>query len=311
MLFLALVIFLIGLCFVWAQQRTSVKSRRTPKGTVSELWQFPIKSCKGTMVNEVQLDALGIVHDRNLMVVTSEGMFITQRQKPRMSLISCARTETHITLSVDSKVVADLTVKLPSDDSKAQTLKVEIWDNEVEALVVEGTQAWFTSVLGSDARLVSVKPFATHSRPVDPRYNPTGDNTHVAFQDGFPQLVITDSSITDLNKILIQNGVDIQAIDSRRFRPNIVVKGFNAHEEDLWKKIRIGDTVFDAVKPCTRCAIPTIDPDTGKYNAGFQPIKTLRDYRSVGDKVIFGMNLIHRGEGNIHVGDTVEVLEWK
>jgi len=83
----------------------------------------------------------------------------------------------------------------------------------------------------------------------------------------------------------------------RRFRPNIVLDGIDAHDEDHIDRLEIdtpqGTVQLKLVKPCARCTIPGVDPDTGTQ--GFEVIDTLASYRSdprVDGAVTFGMNAI-------------------
>ena len=92
-----------------------------------------------------------------------------------------------------------------------------------------------------------------------------------------------------------------------RFRPNLVVSGCEPFAEDGWKKLRIGDITLRVVKPCSRCAIPNVDPATGER--GKEPISTLSKYRRQGNKIFFGQNVIADNSGEIEVGMSVEVVE--
>ena len=81
-----------------------------------------------------------------------------------------------------------------------------------------------------------------------------------------------------------------------RFRPNLVVRGTAPYEEDLWKRIRIGDVELAVVKPCSRCAIPTTDQETGERD-GKEPLRTLATYRKTELGVVFGQNVVHLATG--------------
>ena len=136
-------------------------------------------------------------------------------------------------------------------------------------------------------------------RQCDPVYAKPGEKT--AFSDGFPYLLISQASLDDLNQRLDT------AVEMKRFRPNLVIAGSQAFEEDNWKKIRIGDVSFRLVKPCSRCIIPSIDPQSGVKSA--EPLKTLSSYRKRDNKIFFGQNLIAEGSGILQTGMPVEVLE--
>ena len=135
-------------------------------------------------------------------------------------------------------------------------------------------------------------------RPVDPAYAQAGDR--VGFADGFPLLLTTQASLDAFNRELPS------AIGMERFRPNIVVAGSEPYAEDGWRRLRIGEIEFDVVKPCSRCVIPSIDPQTAQKQAVV--VQTLSRLRRRGDAVYFGQNLIQRGTGDIKRGDSVAVL---
>ena len=92
----------------------------------------------------------------------------------------------------------------------------------------------------------------------------------------------------------------------QRFRPNLVVSGCDAHAEDDWRRLRIGDVTLRVVKPCSRCIIPTIDPQTGRRAA--EPLRTLATYRRRDQQVLFGQNLVHDGPGTLRLGMPVDIL---
>ena len=138
------------------------------------------------------------------------------------------------------------------------------------------------------------------NRQVDPDYA-IGSN-QIAFSDSFPLLLISESSLIDLNKRVNEE------ITLRRFRPNLVLKNTDPYQEDKWETIRIGDCKLEIVKPCTRCVLTTVDPETGKF-AGKEPLKTLAKYRKFNGEVVFGQNLIPRSSGKIKVGMKVDILK--
>lgn len=94
-----------------------------------------------------------------------------------------------------------------------------------------------------------------------------------------------------------------------RFRPNLVVEGSAAFAEDDWKRVRIGDVEFRVVKPCSRCILTTIDPQTGERSADREPLATLQKYRAQADGAMFGQNLVNDGNGRLQVGMAVTVIE--
>jgi uncharacterized protein YcbX len=95
-----------------------------------------------------------------------------------------------------------------------------------------------------------------------------------------------------------------------RFRPNLVVDGIDAFEEDYIATITAGDVVLNPVKPCARCPIPAIDQATGV--PGPDPLDILQAYRAnprMEGAVCFGMNcIVTSGAGAVlRVGQQLDV----
>ena len=140
-------------------------------------------------------------------------------------------------------------------------------------------------------------------RPVLRKYGGQ-EGDHHYFADECPILLTNTASLDHLNDKLSH------VIDMRRFRPNIVIEGAGAFDEDTWKRIRIGDCEFDVVQKCKRCVMVTIDPDSGKKDPEQEPLRTLATFRKhPKGGVAFGMHLIPRKTGLLRTGNQIEVLE--
>ena len=263
--------------------------------TVSELAVYPIKSCRQRVVTERFVDALGFRGDRRWMVVDKSGKFITQRQYPRLVLVTVEEQDTGIVVSAEG--MTPLAIATPAACDEA-SLSVLVWKDECQAVSAgEDADEWFSCFLGVECRLVWMPD--TFLRQVDRAYASKGDQ--VSFADGFSFLLISDASLAALNERL-----DIP-VPMRRFRPNIVVSGCDPHEEDWWDRIRIGDIEFSVVKPCSRCVMTTVDTQLGVKTG--QPLRTLASYRRDGNSILFGQNLIHHGQGSLAAGMKLEVLK--
>ncbi|MCU0523768.1 MAG: MOSC domain-containing protein [Elainella sp. Prado103] len=261
--------------------------------TISEIYIYPVKSCRGFAVDRAILNLWGLQYDRNWMVVTPTGKFLTQRELPRMALIETAIGETALHLHGPDQPE----LQVPLADHAGSVRQVEIWRDQCLA-VDQGDQAadWFSQVLKTPCRLVRIG--TDYDRPTNPNYAPNGQ---VSFADGYPLLVISAASLADLNQRLPE------PIPMNRFRPNLVVTGCAAYAEDRWRQIQIDQILFDAVKPCERCVVTTTDQATG-MRSSLEPIKTLSTYRRAGKNVLFGQNLVHRGEGQLQMGSRIEVV---
>ncbi|MCI0436243.1 MAG: MOSC domain-containing protein, partial [Gemmatimonadetes bacterium] len=194
------------------------------------------------------------------------------------------------------------------------TRRVSVWKSEGLLADDCGDEpaAWLGECLGTPCRLVRigrqfVRPMLKVPAPQTSAAGATPDHV-VSFADAFPFLVIGEASLADLNDRLIAQDED--ALPMNRFRPNLVVSGCAAFAEDAWPRFRVGEIVFRAGGPCTRCVMTTTDQFTGER--GKEPLRTLARYRrnaSDPTDVDFGQNLIHETKsGTLRVGDRVEVL---
>lgn len=265
---------------------------------LSSLYRFPLKSGSAEALTEARCDALGLVGDRRWMVVdAATGKFLTQRVLPRMALLS-ALWRGDSTLVLSAPGMEPLPVPVP--DAQNVTLGVIIWRETLQAPDAGDTAAaWLSRLLDRPCRLVHLP--AHQGIQIDQDYARPGEQT--AFSDGFPFLLIGQRSLDDLSARVGQ------LLDTRRFRPNLVIAGAAPYAEDRWRRIRIGDMTFRVVKACSRCIIPTIDPVTGQQSPNREPLTTLLSYRKGDGGVFFGQNLIAEGTGALSVGMPVEVLE--
>lgn len=262
--------------------------------SVKSIHCYPIKSCRGVAVDQAALDDYGIIGDRRIMVVDATDQLVTAREQPRMVLITVRRHGTHVSVSAPGST--EQSFAIPDSGS---VRRVRVWDDRVDAVDMGDAPAvWFSDVLGFSVRLVTTG--SNFRRLIHPKYNPGG--RHVHFGDAYPLLLISTASLADLNARLDT------PLPMTRFRPNVVIDGCRPYEEDRWKRIRIGEVVFRIVKPCSRCVLTTVDPETGER--GKEPLRTLSRYRRRADGgVYFGQNVIHEFHGTIHAGDRVEMIE--
>jgi uncharacterized protein YcbX len=261
---------------------------------VVSLHVYPVKSCGAVDVDRLVLDERGAQFDRHWMVVDGEGSALTQRQTPSLALVRPTFEAEALRLTAPGMPLLSLPLTLPD----APRATVEVWEFKGDA-VLESAEAaqWFSDLLGTACRLVRMAPDVV--RPVNPRYALRSD--HVSFTDGFPLLLASVESLADLNAWL-----DVPVV-MNRFRPNIVVAGGRAYEEDEWRAVRAATVRLDLVKPCARCKTTTVDQTSGAV--GKEPLATLTKYRRTERGVLFGQNCLHDGPGHIDVGTPIEVLE--
>lgn len=265
--------------------------------TVTALIYYPIKSCRGCKVDEIEVQRMGLANDRRLMVIGPDGRFLTQRDVPRLALVTP-------TLSPEG-----LLLSAPGMDSLALQLRtggptrpVDIWKSRGMPAIDQGEAPaeWFSALLGRPVRLVRLAE--GHRRIINEKYAVHPDD-HTGFADGYPILLASEDSLADLNARL-QTPVPMN-----RFRPNLVVRGCKPFAEDTWKRIRIGEVHLAVVKPCARCVVTTIDQET--LALGREPLETLATYRKEEKGVMFGQNVIPLNEGRLRRGMNVEILEGK
>lgn len=264
--------------------------------TLEDIRIYPVKGLRGFSVGDALVEPWGLEHDRRWMVVEPSGRFLTQREVPAMARVCATLVPGGLRLSVDGCASHDE----PVPGVEADYVEVVVWDDTVSARAASvGAAAWLTAALGRPCRLVHMDDPAV-ARPVDPDY--AGGDDRVSFADGFPLLVATTASLADLNRRLATPvGMD-------RFRPNVVVNGAEAWDEDGWSTLSIGGVAFAGVKDCARCVVTTVDQARGVKAQDGEPLRTLARFRrKPGGRIIFGQNLVPRGMGRIAVGDRVTV----
>jgi uncharacterized protein YcbX len=262
---------------------------------VQEIRIYPVKALRGYARPAADVAIWGLLHDRRWMAVAPDGRFLTQRELPPMARLTARAEAAGLTLTDDTGARLDV----PVPDASAERRTVQVWQDRVPALDAgPEAAAWLSARLGLACGLVHMDDPGV--RPVDPAYARPEDRT--AFSDGFPVLLANMASLDALN-------LELPApIGMNRFRPNIVVTGPIPWAEDRWQRIRIGSVTFRVAKPCARCAVTTVDQETGERPHKTEPLRTLGRIRRAAGGVMFGQNLIPDAPGRIAQGDRVEVL---
>lgn len=250
---------------------------------ITELYIYPIKSLRGIRLDSVAVGDTGFEYDRRWMLVDDKGQFLSQRKCPQMALVDVALEDSGLRVSATGR--DDLL--LPCQSEGGDVIPVTVWGDTCDGLSVsEEADWWFSEYLGQSCRLVRMPD--NFRRPVDHDYARRREDI-ASYADGFPLLLISEASLADLNTRLAQKGE--QSIEIIRFRPNIVVSGCKAFAEDHMDSLEGEQLNLYPVKPCSRCVIPTIDPETG--DKGREPLDTLMEYRRLdGKQVYFGQNVL-------------------
>ena len=262
--------------------------------TVTNLIYYPIKACRGFEVESACVERMGLEHDRRMMVVTPEGEFLTQREHPRLALVTPRLANGTLHLSAPNYDAIQMGIQ-----TSGTPWLVNVWKSKGVHGIDQGEEAaqWFSDWLGSPVRLVHIAD--GYKRVINEQYAVNADD-HTGFSDGYPILLTSEEGLQDLNSRLES------PVPMNRFRPNLVVKGGDPFMEDSWNRLRIGNVELAVVKPCARCEVTTIDKETLERSK--EPLKTLGKFRKQKLGAIFGQNVIPLNEGRIQLGMTVDVL---
>ncbi|MBE0469198.1 MAG: MOSC domain-containing protein [Methyloprofundus sp.] len=262
---------------------------------LSAIFIYPIKSVTGIQVNAWEVTETGLKYDRQWMLIDSQQQFLSQRHTPKMTLIKTQIKGQQLIVSAPEQ--KDLTLSLEPAQN-LQTVTATVWDDQCTAQLI-GSEAdqWFSDFLQIPCRLVHQAK--TSIRTVNQKYALANDQT--AFSDGFPFLITSEASLALLNQ---QMGLDLSM---QRFRPNLVIADCASYAEDTWRKISIGTVNFRLPKPCSRCSVPQIDPETAINNK--EPLRTLSRTRKWQSKVYFGQNALHDQQGQLQINDLVNIIE--
>ncbi|EQC36823.1 hypothetical protein SDRG_05655 [Saprolegnia diclina VS20] len=257
----------------------------TPLGVhVAAITLFPIKSCAGLSVSSWPLGPRGLLYDREWAIVDPvSGKALRQKDAARLTQIQPTIDLTTNELVMHCGALTPLRLPLTYAPSTLQRLTVcatacdgGLYDSLVAA--------WCTKALDRPCTLARVAPTST---------------TAVGFANEAPYLLLSRGSVADMN------GRMKTPVSEAVFRANIVIDGCRPYEEDSWKVVRVGDTRFDVLGPCSRCSMINIDPTTGAFSPA--PLQTLASYRRERAKIFFGQFLRQQSNATVllAVGDRV------
>ena len=275
------------------------------RARVARLFVYPVKSCAGVELDAALLAETGLDLDRSWMVVDAQGRFLTQREWPRMALVCPQIRTSEVVLRAPGMLALHLGI-----DEVERPLRVRVWADEVDAWDMGDVAGqWFSDFLGQPG--LRLARFDPQVRRLSSLKWTGGIEAVNQFADGYPFLVTSEASLAGLNRRLQAAGHAPVSIE--RLRPNLVLAGVEAHDEDRLAELRIatadGPVVLKPVKPCARCPIPNIDPQTAQSSP--EVLATLSQYRAdarVDGQLTFGMNaiILDGVERTLRVGDAVE-----
>ena len=273
------------------------------RAKIAQLFIYPIKSCGAIELKEAVLTDTGLDLDRAWMVVDEHGVFLSQRELPRMALIQPLLKTYDMIVKAPGMLALHVSI-----DEVEKAVTVQVWEDTVKAFDMGDLAAqWFSDFLGQTVRLVRFDP--EHTRLSSMKWT-NGIEAKNGFDDGFAVLVTSSASLKLLNDKLV--AADEKAVTMQRFRPNVVLTGVEAHDEDRLDTLNIetqeGVAQLKHVKPCVRCTIPDVDLQSGKQGTAVADM--LQSYRAnplMEGAVTLGMNaIVLSGEGStLRVGQAV------
>ncbi|KJY84697.1 flavodoxin [Vibrio galatheae] len=262
---------------------------------LSQINVYPVKSLAGISLSSAWVEQQGLMFDRRFMLALSDGSMVTARKYPQMVTVKTSLTADGVIFTAQGYQ----SLRVRYSQFKMQQAPAQVWnDNFVAYTTTDEADDWFSEVLGQRVELLYCGEQSNRVR------EKLGHN--VSFADGYPLLIISEASLAELNR----RSPEYHSMD--QFRTNLVVSGTEAFAEDGWKRIRIGEVEFEAVKPCERCILTTVDVEKGQFRPSKEPLNTLSQFRAnERGGVFFGQNLVAKNEGVIEHGATIEVLEYK
>lgn len=265
---------------------------------ISQLYIYPIKSLGAVSLSEAVVEQEGLRGDRRFMLVDDQGKFITQRTRPELTRFSLEKSASGF-LVKDS--TTNLIKELVCEPTLGDLISVEIWEDQLLAReVLEGWSDWFSNSLSQQVKLVRIS--ADNPRVMASKYQ-TGLAKNTSFADSLPLLLVGSGSYVSLQERLMQ------PVDPLRFRPNIIVSASDPFVEDTWAEVKLGEVSLIGAKPCARCTLVDVEPQTGESDK--RTLKALASFRTFNHKVYFGQQFVPMTLGKIQVGMEVEVIQLK
>ncbi|RQW25892.1 MOSC domain-containing protein [Rhodobacteraceae bacterium CH30] len=257
---------------------------------LTQIFIHPLKSCRGIESGRAFAGFSGFLHDREWLLATEDGGFISARTDPVLLTVSAEPWPGMMLFRAPGRPPI-----AACETRYTEAVAAEVWGDAFSAWHGDAAlDAWFGALLGKPCRLLWLG--AQSKRLRSQLEHP------VSFADGYPYLLTNQASLAALNSELAT------PVSMRHFRPNLVVDGFAPWAEDQWKTLRIGAVVFDVAKPCARCVLTTLHPDSGQRSRDSEPLRLLGKRRRIDGEVLFGLNLVARTQGLINVNDAVEIL---
>ena len=249
---------------------------------IKAIYTAAVKSLALQESSEVSVGPAGIDEDRRFHLIDGGGRLLTQRQRPRLATVSSfyGPSSEQLTMVFEDGREVTGPIKL------GELVRTPVWGRMVPGNVVEGQ--WndtLSRLCRGPVRLVKT------------------DEAGLSF-DEFPISLLSQASIDLLGQV----ASGAKEFEARRFRPNFLIDGCSPHDEDYWLGgvVAIGPELrLRVVAPDPRCAITTVDPDTGERD--FDVPRLMLTYRPYGRAPYFGVYAVVESPGIVSVGDKVEL----
>ncbi|XP_071826012.1 molybdenum cofactor sulfurase-like [Apostichopus japonicus] len=280
--------------------------RQFTRAKLSQICLYPIKSCAAMKVPNWEIGPQGLMYDRQWMIVSEAGVFLSQKRVPRMCLIEpTIDLETGL-LTISSQGMDPIHLPLDMEPNESSLEIKNVCADRCQTFDCgDAVSDWLTEVLGQTCRLH--KQNANYARRRRTERIDVSGVSKLSLVNVDQYLLISATSTADFLQSL--PGHDLETLMDR-FRANFVISGpLEPFQEDGWRKLRIGSNVFEVTDLCMRCRMISVDQMTaGETRDTYKQLTNRR-----GRKATFGI-LLRRLEGestgsDVSVEMEIEVLE--
>lgn len=253
---------------------------------LTKIWTYPIKGLSPIEVEDILITPLGLELDRKWVLVDDQNRFLSQRDIPALTLFKVARDDQRIIVEYENSTISWLI-----DDTDHSSLRVSIWKDDIESSGISPlVNEWFSEILERTVRLARMND-PSKGRIKHVTQYPS--DFPLSFVDGYPVHIINQSSLDDLSARIGES------ISPLRFRPNMIIEGLPAYEEENLQTLEGGDWALHFIKPTVRCQVPNVDPDTAQR--GKEPISTLSGFKRKSNNIEFGMYAVVKHSGHLRL----------
>ncbi|MDY7394997.1 MOSC domain-containing protein [Aureibaculum sp. 2210JD6-5] len=261
---------------------------------ITQLFNYPLKSTKGQLLNTVKVLTTGFKNDRIVAVINTNNKVVTGRECPKLLTISSEINDGFLSLTLSEKLESSFALPASKD-----TIEIRLFRNKITGKIFDvKANEFISSYLNEDLRLVYIAD--NYREVLEKRGGKSGDFT--GYADSAPIHLINTNTLKHLNSKLDKK------VSVLNFRPNIVIDGVKPYQEDLWSEITINGCRFRVQERTERCIFTTIDPHTQEKDTHLQPLMTISEIRLLkGERHTFGINLIPISECEISIGDKITV----